>query len=93
MWPPKVRLPELVYLDTPAVDSEATNRYCRCFQDSVANGVPDPEIVSFSDETWFTLSGNVNSQKKRYWFFENTRAVHNFRLHSLQLLFRRDSNC
>jgi len=50
MWPPKVRLPKLVYFATPALDSETTDRYCRCFQDSVTNGVFDPEIVSFSDE-------------------------------------------
>jgi len=69
MWPPRVWLPKLVYFATPAPESEATDRYCRCFQDSVTNGVFDPEIVSFLDEACFALSGNVNSQKRRYWFF------------------------
>jgi hypothetical protein len=41
---------------------KARSRYCRWFQESVTNGFLDPELVFFSDEAWFTLSRNVNSQ-------------------------------
>jgi hypothetical protein len=38
------------------IEWEARGRYCRWFQESVANGFPDIELVSLSDEAWFTLN-------------------------------------
>jgi hypothetical protein len=51
-------------------DCEAGIRYCRWFQESVFNGLLDPELSFYSEETWFTLSGCVNSQNSIYWSTE-----------------------
>lgn len=57
------------------LDWEARSRYCRWFQESVANGILDPELLFFSDEAWFTLKGNVNSLNNIYWCSENPSVV------------------
>jgi hypothetical protein len=56
-------------------DWEARSRYCRWFQESVANGILDPELLFFSDEAWFTLKGNVNSLNNIYWCSKNSPVV------------------
>jgi hypothetical protein len=39
------------------------------------------EVTFYSDEVWYTLSGNINSQYDRYWSAEN----HEVPLHDLKV--------
>jgi hypothetical protein len=66
-------------------DYEAWIRYCRWFQESVINGLIDPELVFYSEEAWFNLSSYVNSQNNRHWGTENPHAVHEVLLHNLNV--------
>jgi hypothetical protein len=43
------------------------------------------ELVSYSDEIWFHLSGYVNSQNSRIWSAENPHTFHERPLHSLKV--------
>lgn len=43
-------------------DYEARIQCCRWFQEAVFGGLPDLELIFYSDEAWFTLSDYVNSQ-------------------------------
>jgi hypothetical protein len=40
-------------------DCEARIQYCGWFQKSVFSGLVDPELMFYSGDTWFTLSGYV----------------------------------
>jgi len=42
----------------------------------VNDGVLDPQLVFFSDETWFHLHGRVNSQNNQYWSSANPGLIH-----------------
>jgi hypothetical protein len=39
-------------------------------------GGVDTQLVLFSDEAWFSLCGEVNSQNSRYWSAENPGLTH-----------------
>jgi hypothetical protein len=36
----------------------------------------DPNLVFYTDEAWFHLSGYVTSQNNRYWRAENPHSIH-----------------
>jgi hypothetical protein len=59
-------------------------RYWGWFQESVFNGLLGPELMSYSDQTWFILRGYVNSHGNRYWSKENPRSGHEVPLHDLK---------
>jgi hypothetical protein len=56
-------------------DCEERIRHCRWCQESVFNGLTDPELIFYSEEAWFNWSSYVNSQNNRYWSTENPHAV------------------
>jgi hypothetical protein len=56
--------------------------FCNWFFQSVHDGEDDPQLVFFfSDEAWFSLRGEVNSQNNQYWSAENPRFIHKLPLH------------
>jgi hypothetical protein len=66
-------------------DAEARINYCRWFQQSVYDGMVDPDFVFYTDEAWFHLSGYVNSQNNRYWSAENPHSIHEVPLHDVKI--------
>ena len=56
------------------------NRVNICRQ--LLNDIPATDIVMFSDEAHFHLSGSVNRQNFRYWSETNPRELHQTPLHS-----------
>jgi hypothetical protein len=62
-------------------DPVARINFCYWFLQSIHDGEVDPQLVFFSDETWFSLCGEVNSQNNRFWSAENPRHIHEFPLH------------
>jgi hypothetical protein len=63
-------------------DFEKRVRYCLLFQRLVGklHGILD--ITWFTDETWFHLSGYINSQNTRVWAEETPHKIHTEPLHS-----------
>jgi hypothetical protein len=59
---------------------ERTN-FFNWFLRSVHDGEVDPQLVLFSDEVWFSLCGEMNSQNSWYWSAENLRCFHKLPLH------------
>jgi hypothetical protein len=57
-------------------DFKARTEYCRWFQDSVFNGLADPEPMCYSDKVWFILHDDVNTQNNRCRSTENSCTVH-----------------
>jgi hypothetical protein len=47
-------------------DAEARINYCRWFQQSVYDGIVDPDLMFDTNGAWFHLSSYVNSQNNRY---------------------------
>jgi hypothetical protein len=66
-------------------DAEARINYCRLFQQSVYDGMVDPDFVFCTDEARFHLSGYVNSQNNRYRSAENPHSVHEVLLHDVKI--------
>jgi hypothetical protein len=66
-------------------DCQARIQYCRWFQESVFNGLLDPELMFYSDEEQFTLSRYMNSQNNRYWSTEYPHAVHEVPVHNFKV--------
>jgi hypothetical protein len=66
-------------------DAEARINYCRWFQQSVYDGMVDPDFVFYTGKAWFRLSGNVNSQNNRYWSAENPHFIHEVPLHDVKI--------
>jgi hypothetical protein len=58
--------------------------YCRWFQKSVYDGMVDPDLVIYTDEAWFHLSGYVNRQKNHYNSAENPHSIHEYPLHDVK---------
>jgi hypothetical protein len=52
---------------------------------SIHNGEIDPNLIFFSDEAWFYLNGEVNTQNSRYWSDSNPRIIHEFPLHDSKI--------
>jgi len=55
--------------------------FCNWIRDEIFTGQIDPNLLLFSDEAWFHLSGYVNSQNNRYWAAENPHQLHEVPLH------------
>jgi hypothetical protein len=51
----------------------------------VTHGEAIMDLLYHSDEAWFHLSGNVNSQNARLWTPKNPHALHESPLHSLKI--------
>jgi hypothetical protein len=66
-------------------DCKTRIQYCRWIQKSVFSGLHGPELMFYSDEEWFSLSGYINSQNNRYWSTESHHAVHEVPLHDLKV--------
>jgi hypothetical protein len=66
-------------------DAEARINDCRWFQQSVYDGMIDPDLVSYTDDAWFHLSGYVNSQNNPYWSAENPHSIHEVPLHDVKI--------
>jgi hypothetical protein len=64
-----------------ARDPVARSNFCNWFLQPVHDGEVDPQLLLFSDEAWFCLRGEVNSQNNRYWSAENPRLIREFPLH------------
>jgi hypothetical protein len=67
-------------------DTGARISYCRWFQQSVYDGMVDPDLAFYTDEAWFHLSGFVNSQNNRYWSAENLHSVHEVPLYGVKIV-------
>jgi hypothetical protein len=52
-------------------DLVARIHFCNWFLHSVQDGEVEPQLVFFSDEAWFPLCGEVNSQNNQYLSAEN----------------------
>jgi hypothetical protein len=65
----------LVYQLLPRVAEEGIN-YCRWFQQSLYDGVVDPELMFYTSEVWFHLSGYVTCQNSNYWSTKNPHSIH-----------------
>jgi hypothetical protein len=67
-------------------DHEKRIRYCEWFTNFIQTKTADIlDVTFFTDETWFHLSGYVNTQHTRLWSSENPYAVHEKRLHDQKL--------
>jgi len=55
--------------------------FCQWIRDEIFIGQIDPNLLFFSDEAWFHLSGYINSQNNRYWSTENPHQLHEIPLH------------
>jgi hypothetical protein len=62
-------------------DPIARIHFCNWFLQSVHDGEVDAQLVFFSDEAWFSLCGEVNSQNNQYWSAENPGLIHVLSLH------------
>jgi hypothetical protein len=47
-------------------DPVARIHFCNWFLQSLHDGQVDPQLVFLSNEVWFSLHGEVNSQNSRY---------------------------
>jgi inhibitor of nuclear factor kappa-B kinase subunit alpha len=52
---------------------------------SIHDGEIDPNLIFFSDEAWFYLNGEVNTQNSRYWSDSNPRLIHEVPLHDSKI--------
>jgi hypothetical protein len=50
--------------------------HCMWLLNSICVGLIDPFQYIMSDESWFHLSGHVNSQNIQYWAAENPHLMH-----------------
>jgi hypothetical protein len=66
-------------------DAEARINYCRWFQQSVYDGMVDPDLVFYTNEAWFYLGGYVNSQNNYYWSAEKPLSIHEVPLHDVKI--------
>jgi hypothetical protein len=64
-----------------AHDPLARIHFYNWFLRSVLDREVDSQLVFFSDETCFSLHGEVNSQNNRYWNAENPGLIHKLPLH------------
>jgi hypothetical protein len=55
--------------------------FCNWFLQSVHDGGVDLQLVFSSNEAWFSLRGEVNSQNNQYWSAENQRLIYELPLH------------
>jgi hypothetical protein len=57
-------------------------RYCRWFQQFIANNNEDIlDVTFFTDEAWFHLNGFINYQKSRIWSAHNRHCLQQTTLH------------
>jgi hypothetical protein len=66
-------------------DAEARINYCRWFQQSVYDGMVDPDLVFYTDKACFHLSGYVNSQNNRYCSAKSPHTIHEDQLHDRKI--------
>jgi hypothetical protein len=58
-----------------AMEYEKRVKFRNWFINNAQDGLLDPELTFFTDETNFNLSGYANSQSNRYWSSENHHAL------------------
>jgi hypothetical protein len=77
----------LTIQDNSSSCSEGTRSGCEnkffsnWFLQSIYDGEVDTQLVFFSDEAWFSLFREVNSQNNQYWSEKNPRFIHKLPLH------------
>jgi hypothetical protein len=57
-------------------DPASRVNFCNWMLQSIHDGEIDPNLILFSDEAWFHLNGEVNTQNSRYWSDRNPRLIH-----------------
>ena len=62
-------------------DFDNRQTFCRWIRDEIFLGHIDPNLLFFSDEAWFHLTGYINSQNNRYWSTDNPHQLHEVPLH------------
>jgi len=67
------------------VDRPLRQRFCQVFIDTFHNNDEALEKVLFTDESWFHVSGYVNSQNMRMWSTENPHFFIETPLHSQKI--------
>jgi hypothetical protein len=55
------------------------------FLQAVHDGVLDPKLTFFTDETWFHLSGYISAQNNRYWSIINPKQTFEVPLHDQKI--------
>jgi hypothetical protein len=86
---PKVRNEENIETVRQVIEEQPNNRprrqqFCQWFMENFHNGAI-LEKTFFSDESWFHLSGYVNSQNMRMWSGENPHYYIEVPLHSQKI--------
>jgi len=66
-------------------DFDRRTTFCNWIRDEIFIGQIDPNLLFFSDEAWFHLSGYINSQNNRYWSTDNPHQVHEIPLHDQKI--------
>ena len=64
------------------MDHEKHVRFCLWIKDFLSQNSGILDVTFFTDEAWFHISGDVNSQNTRIWAAENPHNVHEGCLHS-----------
>ena len=63
-------------------DHEKRLHYSRWFNQFIKENTADAlDVIFFTDEAWFHLSGYVNSQNSRLWSSDNPHSLHTTPLH------------
>jgi hypothetical protein len=66
-------------------DKQKRVDYCEWFQNFVVANPNTLDMICFSDEAWFHLSGHVNSQNTRLWAATNPHTTLEKPLHSMKV--------
>ena len=64
-----------------SLDTQKRMAYCEWFMNLFGEDDELLDITWYSDETWFHVSGYVNSQNTRIWATEHTHEIHEIPLH------------
>jgi hypothetical protein len=66
-------------------DNVKRAEYCRCFRDVITtNGDDALGVTFFTEQAWFHLSGNINSQNSGFWSATSPQQMKDTPLYDLK---------